>query len=118
MIRIKGVRLREVIRPLRTTFATSLGQKERLHSVIVTVALDGGASGTGEVPTSLAFSGETVAVIRKVLHDAAGAIRGSSIDGYFEAVGRAAHRQSLRIHDHIGTRGCPFPGPSRIQRGA
>ena len=57
MIRIKGVRLREVVRPLRTTFSTSLGQKEHLHSVIVTVTLDGGASGIGEVPTSIAFRG-------------------------------------------------------------
>ncbi len=88
MIRIEGVRLREVARPLRTAFSTSLGQKEHLHSVIVTVALDGGASGTGEVPTSLANGCETVGVIRKVLHDAAGAIRGSSIDGYEEAVDR------------------------------
>jgi len=88
MIRIKGVRLREVVRPLRTTFSTSLGQKEHLHSVIVTVTLDGGASGIGEVPTSIAFGGETVAVIRKALHDAEGVLRGSSIDGYGEAVDR------------------------------
>ncbi len=50
--RIKEIRFREVRRTLRTTFATSLGQKRHLRSVIVKVTLDDAAVGVGEVPTA------------------------------------------------------------------
>ncbi len=88
MIRIKDVRLREVARPLRTTFSTSLGQKRHLHSVIVKVVLDDGSSGLGEVPTSFAFRDETLPVIGRVLREAAAKIRGASIDAYGPLVDR------------------------------
>lgn len=85
---IRDVQLREVKRPLRTTFSTSLGQKQRLRSIMVRVALDGGASGLGEVPTSLAFKDETTGVARRVLEESTGRIRGSSIDEYGPLVDR------------------------------
>ena len=88
MIPIEDVRFREVSRPLRTPFSTSLGRKRDLRSMLVSVRLAGGASGTGEVPTSIAFEAETLSVIRKVLVEAREAIRGSSIDGYGELVDR------------------------------
>jgi L-alanine-DL-glutamate epimerase-like enolase superfamily enzyme len=88
MIPIEDVRIREVIRPLRTPFSTSLGRKDLLRSIIVSVRLEGGASGTGEVPTSIAFKAEDIAVIRRVLAEAAKAIRGSSIEDYGELVVR------------------------------
>ena len=93
MIPIEDVRFREVTRPLRTPFSTSLGRKELLRSVIVSVGLASGASGAGEVPTSIAFKAEDLSVIRKVLAEARDAIRGTSIEGYGELVDRlrAAH---------------------------
>jgi L-alanine-DL-glutamate epimerase-like enolase superfamily enzyme len=80
--RIKDIRFREVVRPLRTTFSTSLGQKQRLHNVIVQVVLEDGKSGIGEVPTSFAYLHETVDVIRQVLFRARTKLRGVVIEEY------------------------------------
>jgi L-alanine-DL-glutamate epimerase-like enolase superfamily enzyme len=77
---IKDIKLKQVVRPLRTTFATALGKKRVMRSVIVTVTTDGGAEGAGEVPTSAAFKSETVSAICRVLKDAARKIRGAEID--------------------------------------
>ncbi len=67
-------------RALRTTFATSLGRKEHLRSVIVRVTLEGGAVGVGEVPTSAAFKDETIAAIGRVLKEARLRLKGVEID--------------------------------------
>jgi len=88
MIPIEDVLIREKTRPLRTPFATSLGRKDLLRSVIVSLRLANGASGTGEVPTSIAFKGEDLSVIRRVLAEASDAIRGSFIDDYSELMDR------------------------------
>ena len=62
--RIRAVHLHEVVRPLRVTFATSLGGKDVMRSIIIRVVLDDGSEGIGESPTSAAFPHETIRVMR------------------------------------------------------
>lgn len=83
---IQRVETRSVVRPLKTIFATALGSKSFITNVLVTVVLDDGTCGTGEVPTSFSFPDETVYVIRRVLHEAASFIRGFPIDAYPERI--------------------------------
>ena len=64
---IKTVRMAEVVRPLKTTFATSLGRKDAMRSVIVEVRLMDGSSGFGECATSFVLPHETVDRIRAVI---------------------------------------------------
>ncbi len=86
MAGIKALTFRETARPLRTTFATALGQKQHIHNVLVTVTLDSGASGMGETPTSAAFADETTRVIRTTLAQAAASLKGKDINGCEDAV--------------------------------
>lgn len=87
MARIKDLHVRRITRPLRTTFSTALGKKEHLTSVLVTVALDDGNSGTGEVPTSFAFRHETLEAIGHVLEEARHRLKGLAIEGWSTIVG-------------------------------
>jgi len=89
---IKTVVFKEIERPLRTTFATSLGRKDRLASVLVTVTLKDGASGTGECPTSFVQKHETIPQIKRVLGEASALLIGSPIDTYGEKVALLRHR--------------------------
>ncbi len=82
MASIKEIKFKQILRPLKTTFATALGKKRAMHSVLVTVSTDSGAEGAGEVPTSAAFKSETVGAICRVLKDAAARIEGAQIDGW------------------------------------
>jgi L-alanine-DL-glutamate epimerase-like enolase superfamily enzyme len=88
MTRIKEIRFREVVRPLRTTFATSLGSKLTLHSVIMKATLDDGAEGLGEAPTSAAFKDETVEAIVRVLQEGRIRLKGAAIEDAGEALKR------------------------------
>lgn len=83
---IQRVETRRVVRPLKTTFATALGSKSCINNVRVSVVLDDGTRGTGEVPTSFSVPDETVPRIRRVLHEAASYIRGFPIDTYPERI--------------------------------
>jgi L-alanine-DL-glutamate epimerase-like enolase superfamily enzyme len=89
---IKALTFREIVRPLRATFSTALGRKQHVHSVLVTVALDSGARGMGEVPTSLAFAGETVEVIKTTLAQAASSLKGKDIGGCDDCVAELRRR--------------------------
>jgi L-alanine-DL-glutamate epimerase-like enolase superfamily enzyme len=82
--RIKEIRFRALCKALRTTFATSLGRKQHLHSVIVKVTLDNAAIGVGEIPTSAAFKDETIAAIGRVLRQARLRLKGAEIGDYAE----------------------------------
>jgi L-alanine-DL-glutamate epimerase-like enolase superfamily enzyme len=55
-----------------------------MNSVLATVTLDDGNSGTGEVPTSLAFTNESIEVIAKTLNVANRELKGVSIDDWAE----------------------------------
>ncbi len=66
---IKTIHMREVVRPLKTTFSTSLGYKNAMRSVIVEVHLRDGSSGLGECATSFVLPHETVDRIRGIIHE-------------------------------------------------
>jgi L-alanine-DL-glutamate epimerase-like enolase superfamily enzyme len=64
---IKSLRAYEFTRPLFTSFATSLGKKDRMRSVIVELTLSGGEKGNAEIPTSFAVPYETIERIFAVI---------------------------------------------------
>ncbi len=86
MARIKDCVFREIVRPLRMTFSTSLGQKQRLHSVIVQVLLEDGRSGQGGGADELHLPRETVELIRQALFRARTRLKGWAIEDYGEWV--------------------------------
>jgi L-Ala-D/L-Glu epimerase len=79
MPRIVDLRFRKIVRPLKTAFSTALGQKQQMTSIIVTVVLDDGNAGSGEVPTSFAFPKETVAAIARMLSEVRRRLIGRSV---------------------------------------
>lgn len=82
--------MRDVVRPLVATFATSLGQKSRMHSVIVKVQLRDGSEGSGECPTSFAVPNENAQVIRGMIEGIKPGLAGRSIAEYADINGKAA----------------------------
>ncbi len=89
---IRTITFKEISRPFRTTFATSRGSKDRLASMLVTVILKDGSSGTGECPTSFVQKHETIPQIKRVLGEASALLIGSPIDTYGEKVALLRHR--------------------------
>lgn len=79
---IERIQFAKIIRPMKTTFATSLGAKTCATSVIVRVTLNDGAVGTGEVPTSFVFPHETTAAIGKILTEERRHLIGLPIEEY------------------------------------
>ena len=67
---IESIHFKEIIRPLRTTFSTSLGQKDVMKSVIVKVRLKNGSMGLGECPTSFVLKEETIPAIKGIIREA------------------------------------------------
>jgi L-alanine-DL-glutamate epimerase-like enolase superfamily enzyme len=84
MSRIKKIEFEEISRPLKTTFATSLGSKDAIASMIINVWLDDRSDEkfVGEVPTSFSFKLETIPAIRQTLEAAARRFIGMPIDEY------------------------------------
>ncbi len=86
MSNIKSVHCKEIIRPLRTTFSTSLGQKDVMKSVIVKVCLKDGQAGLGECPTSFVLKEETIPAIKGIIREVAPKMKGLPIDRYGETI--------------------------------
>jgi L-Ala-D/L-Glu epimerase len=82
MRRVRQIHYRTIRRPTRTVFATSLGSKSTITSLLVEVSLDDGLSGFGEVPTSFSFPLETPEAIKGVLRQARSVMRGMPIEDY------------------------------------
>jgi L-alanine-DL-glutamate epimerase-like enolase superfamily enzyme len=82
MSKIERIQFAKVMRPMKTTFATSLGAKTCATSVIVRVTLDDGNFGIGEVPTSFVFSQETVEAIKKIIVEERPHLIGLPIEEY------------------------------------
>ncbi len=74
---VAALRFREITRPLRTTFTTSLGTKKFLRNILISIVLDDGSSGMGEIPTSFSHKHETAQAIKKVLGEARRIISGA-----------------------------------------
>jgi L-alanine-DL-glutamate epimerase-like enolase superfamily enzyme len=79
---IRALRFRRVTRPLRTTWHTAMGSKSSATSLIVTMELEGGWCGVGEVPTSFAVPHETPDAIREVLATARKMLVSTDIGDY------------------------------------
>lgn len=86
MSKIATIHLREIRRPLKTTFATALGSKAFLHNLLVTVRLDDGCEGLGEIPTSFTRPDETPARIKEVVAQVGRELKHAELDGYEDHV--------------------------------
>lgn len=71
---------------MKTAFSTALGTKTSIDNVRVTVVLEDGTRGIGEVPTSFSFPDETIYTIRRVLREAGDDLAGSRADTYAEKI--------------------------------
>lgn len=79
---IKSVSLLDVVRPLVATFATALGQKALMHSIIVRVRLKDGSQGSGECPTSFVLPHENARNIRGMIESERPGLIGRSASDY------------------------------------
>jgi L-alanine-DL-glutamate epimerase-like enolase superfamily enzyme len=86
MSTVKRIHFGEIIRPLRTTFSTSLGQKHLMKSVIVKVVLKDGSSGLGECPTSFVLKEETLPAIKCIIREVMPIVKSVPIDGYGDTI--------------------------------
>jgi len=93
MSRVRQIHYRKITRPTRTVFATSLGRKSTITSVLVEAALDDGVSGIGEIPTSFSFPLEAPDAIKRVLAEARSMMRGMPIEDYPGALARLRERR-------------------------
>ncbi len=89
---IKRLSHRVVVRPMKTTFATSLGAKKAATSVLVKISLSDGREGLGEVPTSFVMPHETPAAILAILGQAREMVTGNRIDDYSQILARLRKR--------------------------
>lgn len=85
---IKRLSHRVVVRPMKTTFATSLGAKKAATSVLVKVSLSDGREGLGEVPTSFVMPHETPTAISAILDEAREMFAGNPMDDYPQILAR------------------------------
>ncbi len=83
---IKAINFKEVKRPLKMIFATSLGSKNVLKSIIISVKLDNGIEGKGECPTSFVSPHEDIDSIKKILKNIIPNLLNTPIDTYMEKV--------------------------------
>jgi L-alanine-DL-glutamate epimerase-like enolase superfamily enzyme len=89
---IKSIKYRVCARPLRATFATSLGRKDFMKSVLIKVTLADGSRGFGEVPTSHAMPAETPAAIGDLLGEIIPSLRGTDAGEYGQVTARLRKR--------------------------
>jgi L-alanine-DL-glutamate epimerase-like enolase superfamily enzyme len=92
MTTIANITWKTVIRPMRTTFATSLGSKTCATSVIISVHCGDGSIGVGETPTSFVLPNETIKAIGTVLAEIKPLLSGQSIDDYPALIPRLRKR--------------------------
>ncbi len=76
---VRSITLVPVTRPLKVTFATSLGSKDVMRSVLVKVRLSDGAEGVGECPTSFVLKEETIPAIGRIVHEIAPSLKGRPV---------------------------------------
>lgn len=86
MAKIKSIHFEQVVRPLKTMFATALGRKAFLRNLLVTVTLDDGSVGIGEIPTSFSRKDETIPIMKHVLQQVRTYLVDLPVDAYAERV--------------------------------
>jgi L-alanine-DL-glutamate epimerase-like enolase superfamily enzyme len=82
MTAITNITWKTIIRPMRTTFATSLGSKTCATSVIISVHCGDGSIGVGETPTSFVLPNETAKAIQMILAEIKPLLCGKNIKDY------------------------------------
>lgn len=85
-MQIKQISFSTIHKPLKITFATSLGTKNFITSVFVKTILKNGSCGIGEIPTSFAVKHETLPVILNTLKEIKKQLLNSNIENYQEIV--------------------------------
>ncbi len=95
MAKIESVHFQQIVRPLKTLFATALGKKAFLQNILVSVTLDDGSVGIGEIPTSFSRKDETVPVMKHVLQQVRSDLVNLPVDAYEEQVRRFRERFPL-----------------------
>src|SRR5512147_1009627 len=86
MTTVESIHFRTITRPLKTTFATSLGKKDVINSILVTARLSDGAYGSGECPTSFTMKQETLENIGRVVLHSSALLKGVEIAAYEDAL--------------------------------
>ena len=86
MATIKKILVYPICKPLKIPFATSLGKKTFIKSVLVKTILNNNYYGIGEIPTSFAIKHETVNVIQEVLQQIIPKIVNTNIEYYQEII--------------------------------
>ena len=92
---IRGICVRDVVRPLVATFATSLGQKSTMHSVVVKIRLKDGSQGTGECPTSFVLPHENAGNIKGMIESERPGLTGRSASDWAAIASALRHRYPL-----------------------
>ena len=92
---IKSISLRDVVRPLVATFATSLGQKAVMHSIVVRVRVKDGSEGWGECPTSFVLPHENARNIRGMIESERPGLTGRSASDYAAIASKLRQRYPL-----------------------
>jgi L-Ala-D/L-Glu epimerase len=86
MSNIESIHFKKITRFLRTTFSTSLGQKDLMKSIIVKIRLKNGTTGLGECPTSFVLKEETMPAIKGIIREVTPELIGLPIDRYSGAI--------------------------------
>ncbi|MFA7465355.1 MAG: enolase C-terminal domain-like protein [Syntrophales bacterium] len=84
---IAEISCRRIRRVLKTRFATALGSKSFLNSVMVRIELKSGMHGEGEIPTSFAVPRETIEAIEEGVRKANFFLANSDISEYPDRIG-------------------------------
>jgi L-Ala-D/L-Glu epimerase len=92
---IESIHFKDIVRPLRTTFSTSLGQKDVMKSVIVKIRLKDGSVGLSECPTSFVLREETIPAIKGIIREVAPEVKGLPVDRYSEPIEKLRKRYPL-----------------------
>ncbi len=83
---IKSIRLEKVVRPLRTTFSTSLGRKDHMQSIIVRATLRDGSTGSGECATSFVLPHESLDAVKGIIKEERPRLTGMKVSAFPSAV--------------------------------
>jgi L-Ala-D/L-Glu epimerase len=86
MSNVESIHFKEITKPLRMSFSTSLGQKDVMKSVIVKIRLKNGSTGFGECPTSFVLREETITAIKNIIREVKLELKHLPIDRYGEAI--------------------------------
>lgn len=83
---VERIAYHAISKPLALTFATSLGSKDIIQSVVVDVTLSDGSAGSGEIPTSHSLKKENIPAIERTIEEISPRLLHSPVEGYREKI--------------------------------